>query len=151
MQNKNDELVTSLETRCWLKSARQYAPLAKRTAWQWRGTGGGVRSFDDRCDHRTSFPTWRCPLARNMAQATYNDGHQSYNLCNGRAGARTQDSPDGRSFVIDLWEFGAFIANSLIFLDWSKGRGHTIYQRQHICPGYQPRYHPISEEIAARN
>jgi CPA1 family monovalent cation:H+ antiporter len=25
-------------------------------------------------------------------------------------------SPDGRSFVIDLWEFGAFIANSLIFL-----------------------------------
>jgi len=25
-------------------------------------------------------------------------------------------SPDGRTFVIDLWEFGAFIANSLIFL-----------------------------------
>jgi CPA1 family monovalent cation:H+ antiporter len=25
-------------------------------------------------------------------------------------------SPDGRSFVIGLWEFGAFIANSLIFL-----------------------------------
>ena len=25
-------------------------------------------------------------------------------------------SPDGRSFVTDLWEFGAFIANSLIFL-----------------------------------
>ena len=25
-------------------------------------------------------------------------------------------SPDGRSFVIELWEFGAFIANSLIFL-----------------------------------
>jgi monovalent cation:H+ antiporter, CPA1 family len=25
-------------------------------------------------------------------------------------------SPDGRSFVIALWEFGAFIANSLIFL-----------------------------------
>jgi CPA1 family monovalent cation:H+ antiporter len=25
-------------------------------------------------------------------------------------------SPDGRSFVIDLWKFGAFIANSLIFL-----------------------------------
>ena len=25
-------------------------------------------------------------------------------------------SPNGRSFVIDLWEFGAFIANSLIFL-----------------------------------
>jgi monovalent cation:H+ antiporter, CPA1 family len=25
-------------------------------------------------------------------------------------------SPDGRTFVIELWEFGAFIANSLIFL-----------------------------------
>jgi monovalent cation:H+ antiporter, CPA1 family len=29
---------------------------------------------------------------------------------------RSVVSPDGRSFVIDLWEFVAFIANSLIFL-----------------------------------
>ena len=34
---------------------------------------------------------------------------------------RSVVSPDGRSFVIDLWEFVAFIANSLIFLfDWSE-------------------------------
>jgi CPA1 family monovalent cation:H+ antiporter len=31
-------------------------------------------------------------------------------------GNRNIFSPDGRSFVIALWEFGAFIANSLIFL-----------------------------------